>query len=142
MEIGLLQHDSGILSWEQSFALLEAYVTEFGHFPAAREQYHDYNLGNWCDAQKFLARNTEYDAERVQKLTDIGLFSTTQDAKWERQYAMLESFVAEHGRLPKQKELYHGQQLGVWCAMQKQRAKKPQYPAERVQKLKDIGLLQ
>ena len=140
-EIGLLDRDSSVLSWEQSFALLQEYVAEQGRFPVAKERYRGYNLGNWCDAQKFLARNTDYDADRVQKLTEIGLFSTTQDAKWERHFTLLEAFVEEYGRLPKQKEIYHGEQLGVWCAMQKQRAKKPQYPAERISKLRDIGLI-
>ena len=139
--IGLLNQGSNILSWEQSFALLEAFLEEFGRFPAAKEQYQGYNLGNWCDAQKFLARNTEYDKDRMQKLTEIGIFSTTQDAKWEQHFALLEAFVAEYGRLPKQKELYHGEQIGVWCAMQKQRCKKPNYPAERIRKLTEIGLI-
>ena len=140
-EIGLLDFHGNVLGWDQSYALLEEFVAKHHRYPVAKEQYLGYNLGNWCEAQKFLARNTAYPADRLQKLKEIGLFSTTQDAKWERQFAMLEDFVAEFGRLPKQKELYRGQQIGVWCAMQKQRAKKPNYPAERVQKLKEIGLL-
>ena len=139
--IGLLELDDTIFTWDRSYKLLEEYVKENKKFPVGKEKYKNYNLGNWCEAQKFLSKEPAYPADRLQKLQEIGLFSTTVDAKWNRHYELLLEFVAEHGRLPKQKELYRGEQIGVWCAMQKQRGKKTQYPAERVQKLTEIGLL-
>ena len=116
-------------------------VQEYGKFPVSGEKYRGDSLGSWSGMQKFLARNTEYSPERKQMLADLGIFHTTQDARWERQYQLLEAFVAEYGRLPKQKEQYHDEPLGIWCAMQKQRCKKESYPAERKAKLRDIGLI-
>ena len=142
IDLGLMADKPGMRSWDESFALLQAYVQEYGKFPVSGEKYSGYSLGSWSEMQKFLARNTEYPPERKQMLADLGLFHNTQDARWERQYQLLEAFVAEYGRLPKQKELYHGEQLGVWCAMQKQRCKKESYPASRKEKLRDIGLIQ
>lgn len=141
MEIGLLEKTAAASRWEESYALLLEYVQEHHNFPTAGEKYRGYSLGNWSEMQKFLARNTDYDPERKQLLEDAGLFQTTQDARWERQYQLLEAFVAEYGRLPKQKEEYGGQRLGIWCTMQKQRCKKDSYPADRKAKLQEIGLI-
>ena len=139
--IGLLDPTSKQLSWDEMYELLQRYVQEHNKFPVAKEQYLGHNLGNWCEMQKFFARNTNYPPERLQKLEEIGIFSTTREAKWEKHYLLLQQFVAEYGRLPKQKESYQGVNLGLWCTMQKQRYKKDSYPEEHRTKLQDIGLL-
>ena len=140
-EVGLLERTAIARSWEESYALLLQYIAEYHHLPAVGEKYRGYGLGNWCEMQKFLARNTDYSAKRKQLLEDVGIFQATQDARWERQYALLQAFVAEYGRLPKQKEEYHGYRLGIWCTTQKQKCKNDNYPAERRAKLQAIGLI-
>ena len=139
--LGLPEHTAKSAGWDEMYRMLQEYVQEYHKFPIAKEQYHGLNLGNWCEMQKFLARNTEYPAERMQKLEEIGIFSTTQKAKWDRHYQLLQEFVAEYGRLPKQKEAYRDVKLGLWCTMQKQRYKKAGYLAEHRLKLQEIGLI-
>lgn len=61
---------------------------------------------------------------------------------WEEAFPMLESFIAEYGRLPKKSDVYRGFRIGKWCENQKARAKSGNYPQERYEQLMQIGLLQ
>ena len=136
-EIGLLDNIQKPLPWEEIYQLLKEYVAEYHKFPVAKEVYKGYGLGTWCERQKFLSKNPDYPEERLQKLREIGIFSTTQDAKWERNYQLVLEFIEEYGRLPKQKESYRGERIGHWCTMQKMRYNSE----EKMEKLKQIGLL-
>ena len=60
---------------------------------------------------------------------------------WERNYQLLQEFIAEHGRFPKHREAYKGVNLGHWCLSQKQNAQSPSCDPERKEKLEAIGLL-
>ena len=125
--------------WNECFNLLVKFLSEHHRFPQRGEQYEGVKLGTWCDRQKQRAKNPDYPQDRYDKLNELGLFDSTLDGQWHRNYALLERFVSEHHRFPKQKEQYEGVNLGYWCATQKQSAKNPDYPQDRFEKLKQLG---
>ena len=128
-------------NWEQNFALLHEYYIAYHIFPGADVVYQGVRLGKWCANQKLLAKAGKCSVERLEKLQRCGLLDATRDAKWERQYALLQRFLAEYQRFTKRDEVYEGVQLGVWCAEQKRQRNQMRYSEERLQKLMTIGLL-
>lgn len=65
----------------------------------------------------------------------------TNEERWERSFALLERFVAEHQRVPKTKDVYEGVKLGSWWNNQKQGAKTPGFPPDRLEMLRRVGSL-
>ena len=128
--------------WEHNFALLQEYYIVYGYFPIDGVVYQGVRLGKWCANQKLLAKAGKCSVERLEKLQRCGLLDATRDAKWERQYALLQRFLAEYQRFPKRDEVYEGVQLGVWCAEQKRQRNRIRYSEERLQRLKAIGLIE
>ena len=133
-----MKHDE---KWEQTFALLQEYYTEYGTFPIAGEIYHDVNLGKWCANQKLLVKAGKCSEERLTKLQGCGLLETTQDTKREQNYMLMKKFFAEYRCFPKREEVYEGVQLGIWYTEQKRKRNMERYSAERLQKLEDIGIV-
>ena len=129
-------------NWKHNFALLQGYYAAYHTFPSADVVYQGVRLGKWCANQKLLAKAGKCSVERLEKLQRCGLLDATRDAKWERQYALLQRFLAEYQRFPKRDEVYEGVQLGVWCAEQKRQRNRIRYSEERLQRLKAIGLIE
>lgn len=133
-----MKHDE---KWEQTFALLQEYYTEYGAFPNTDKIYQDVKLGKWCANQKLLVKAGKCSEERLTKLQGCGLLETTRDAKWEQNYMLMKKFLAEYRRFPKREEVYEGVQLGIWYTEQKRKRNMERYSAERLQKLEDIGIV-
>ena len=64
---------------------------------------------------------------------------TVHDIQWETSFHLLEEFIAEFGRLPSRSEIYQGFKLGLWCNNLRARAIKPNYPKDRLERLKALG---
>lgn len=126
--------------WEKNFALLEQFVADHDRLPKMREQYHGVNIGKWCDRQKQAMLNHACPEERLQKLQNLDLFNTTLYALWNKNFSLLEEFVAEYHHIPKENDRFRGANIGRWCHTQKHAAKHPDYPADRFRKLQEIGL--
>jgi len=142
-EIGLLDADAGYANWhwEQNYQLLCAFIAEHHRMPQVLEEYRGVNLGSWYAAQKAMLQNEQYAPERRVKIEALGIRKAAGKETWEQHYGELVEFVSIYHRLPKQKEVYRGFRLGLWCARQIQQAKLDRYDAERRQKLIEIGLL-
>ena len=138
----ILDRPSRLVPWDEKFELLKEYLDEKGHFPASRDVYRGFKIGSWCDMQKLKSNNPNFPKDRLQKLMDIGLLFDTQNVRWEKHFEMLKQFIEVHNRFPFHREVYCDFNLGFWCSKQKQLAKESTYPAERYQKLREIGLLE
>ena len=127
--------------WERNFALLQEYSAKYNTFPSADTIYRDVNLGKWCANQKSLAKAGKCPEDRLVKLQQCSLLDTTRDAKWEQNYILMWSFLAEYHCFPKRDEVYEGVQLGVWYAEQRRKRNRARYSTERLQKLRKIGII-
>ena len=60
---------------------------------------------------------------------------------WDNNFQLLQKYYMEYGYFPKQKEIFEGVRLGMWCANQRREINKGRYPANRLEKLQAIGFL-
>ena len=141
--IGLFDADAGYLQyqWEQNYELLQRFLAEQHRVPKVTEVYRGMNLGAWYSAQKGMLQSADYPAERRAKIEALGITPATVQEDWERHYQDLAAFVEEYQRLPKQKEVYRGFNLGLWCTRQVQQAKNDGCSVMRRKKLEAVGLL-
>lgn len=127
--------------WDENYSLLLQFVSEHDRLPKVGEVYMDVNIGLWLANQKANAKSTNYPTERLDKLQKIGVFSATREANWEQKCSLVEQFVAEYHRLPKQKEEYHGVNIGTWLSANIRPEKLETMSEEKRRRLEAIGAL-
>lgn len=124
--------------WEESFRQLVDYRDKHGTaLVPARYQHCGYPLGSWVGKQRDAYRAGTLSAERVRRLAGIPGWSwDPHGEQWERTFALLEKYVAEHGtsRVP-QGYVAEGVQLGAWLGTQRTKYVKGQLDPERQRRL-------
>ena len=109
-------------TWAANLALLKQFVEEMGKLPAKKDVYRGVELGKWCGTQRASYNGTGHaplSAERQAALEEVPGWVWRQPSVWEERLALLQQFVAEHGRQPAKREEYKGVKLGVWCMNQR-----------------------
>jgi ribosomal protein S18 len=116
-------------AWTPRFELLREFVAEHGRLPLQKEAYKNANLGIWCNTQR-SAKNNPNGGKNITK-DQITLMESIPGWLWEAldawtpRFELLREFVAEHGRLPLQKEAYKNANLGSWCNTQRSAKNNP-----------------
>ncbi len=127
--------------WEAGFAALQAYKHEHGDclMPAVFKTADGYGLGKWVSHQR--SGKHPMLAERRQRLNDIGFDWDPLTASWEVAFAALQAYKQEHGDclVPAIFKTADGYNLGSWVTYQ--RRGKDTMPAERHQRLNDVGFV-
>ena len=137
-EIGFVwdPHES---AWEEGFAALVTFKAREGHCRVGHGHIEGtYKLAQWVGVQRGI-RDT-MPVERRQRLDAIGFFWNPREEAWEEGYAALTKFKAREGhcRVP----ALHTEgtfKLGGW--VQVQRMTEETIPAERKQRLDEIGFV-
>jgi superfamily II DNA or RNA helicase len=128
-------------AWEAGFAALQAYKHEHGDclVPQGFTTADGYGLGTWVGGQR--TNKGAMPAERRQRLEDIGFVWDPYTEAWEAGFAALQAYKHEHGDclVPLGFKTADGFKLGTWVGSQ--RGKKGAMPAERRQRLEDIGIV-
>lgn len=139
--------DLGILNnrfhdkWEESFQALAGFVSEFHRLPMTKEVYNGFKIGSWLSKQREALAKSACSDERVARLQSLGVMSNVYEDTWDSKYMLLQEFIQTFNRFPKDPEDFKGVHLGKWTSAQKSNAKSPNYPADRLEKLQAIGLL-
>jgi superfamily II DNA or RNA helicase len=127
--------------WEEGFLALETFVAKEGHarVPQSYQAQNGYKLGTWVGSQR--AVKDKLSADRVRKLDRLGFVWDVLTDKWEEHFASLQAFIAAegHARVPRDFETKDGYKLGTW--VNKQRAKKDNLSADRIQRLDSVGFV-
>ena len=121
-------------TWEERYDELKGYMAEHGHCNVPLLGHGP--LGNWVGTQRAVYKKGNLSSERIQRLDDIGFDWARRPTTWDERYNELKGYLAEHGNC--NVPLGHGP-LGVWVKNQRRVRKKGSLPAERVQRLDDIG---
>lgn len=111
--------------WDDTFALLQEFVAEHGRLPFYNEEYKGVQIDRW------LKRHLEKDKDRPARMEKLK--SLNGLSKWEQHYQQLQTFMAEHGRLPKLGEKQDGFGLGRWVHKQRQYLNSTESPLTPVQ---------
>jgi superfamily II DNA or RNA helicase len=104
--------------WEDRFDLLKAFVAREGHaqVPDGYIDEGDVELGSWVVTQRGFYRRGRLSARRVARLEAVAGWSWDPfPDRWERNFALLERFVARegHARVPPD-HVEDDVQLGTW----------------------------
>jgi superfamily II DNA or RNA helicase len=131
--------DSFTEAWEEGFRKLQQFKDREGHCKAPNSHKEDsFKLGTWVQNQ----RNTKeaLSAERSQRLDDIGFVWDPLSEFWDEGFSKLQQFKEREGhcRVP-QGYKEEGYVLGSWVGTQ--RRVKEALPAERRQRLDDLGFI-
>jgi hypothetical protein len=85
--------------WWNHYKKLCDYKERFAHaapIPAAGSQ-EDRELREWVNRQRLAYKNDKLPKERIRALEDIGIAWTSRRGRWDRSFAGLREFHAEHG---------------------------------------------
>lgn len=109
--------------WERSFRLLSEYAEQHGSCRLP-EGYtvSGVSLHTWAGTQRVVYAKGNLTEDRQQRLESLPGWSwNLMDEAWERSYAELEAYVAEHGSAlaPPRSPSASGINLGVWVTIQR-----------------------
>jgi hypothetical protein len=127
--------------WEHGFTALTQYVAEHGHANVARLHIttDNFRLGDWVDNQRASHQDNRLNPARAARLAALPgwVWRESREDLWERLYATLGAYVAEHGhaRFPNDYITSDGIKLGQWARDQRRKYRQGRVNAERVARL-------
>jgi hypothetical protein len=140
-------------AWEAAFALLQAYVAEFGSADVISREYKEFPLAEWAISQRkaFSARRLNRETiERLeaisgwwwrrQPLSSEGIESQPITPAWYSKFAVLEQYVDEYG-LARVQQAYvtsEGVKLGYWVTQQRAKRKRNRLSNEQCRLLESL----
>lgn len=125
--------------WMANYNALKKFCAENGGISSVRRD--DILYGNWLTRQRTARRNGKLSPEHERLLDELGIDWEPNNAverAWNEKFNMLLEYEKEHGTLdvPQSEGA-----LGTWVAKQRQLKKKGKLPAEREQRLNEIGFI-
>ena len=131
--------DTKTEAWEEGFSKLQAFKDREGHCKVTQKHKEDgFSLGGWVNSQR--QSQDSLSPERKLRLDELGFVWNVLAEAWEEGFSKLQQFKDREGYCNvsrNQKE--DGFSLGQWIA--RQRTAKESMPAERRQRLDDIGFI-
>lgn len=133
--------------------LSESWVTQYKHliqfrkqnpdrWPTATEQFpNGNNLGQWCNNLRSMYKIGKLSQDRINLLNNIDFLWDKFGLAWKKQYEFLTIFRKQNpDRWPTAtKQFPEGNNLGQWCANQRQDFKRGELPQDRKDLLNKIG---
>jgi len=126
--------------WEESFALLEAYVAREGHARVDSGHTRDgVRLGQWVELQRYAHTSGNLSSNRASRLESLpGWVWVLNDARWDEAFSILEEYVRREGNaLVPSKHEQRGFSLGTWVGQQRQAFAKGRISEAKASKLGD-----
>ena len=126
--------------WNDLYDLLTQYVNKNKKLPLQTTIYKTYKIGNWINKQRYNYLKNKLSNERINKLEQIDgwYWKFDLEDKWNNYYDLLTQYVNENKKLPLQKMIYSGNNIGYWCSNQRQFYKNKKLSGERIEKLEQI----
>lgn len=110
-------------TFEERLQLLDEYVEKYHEYPAFKEEYKGFNLGNWIMTLRMTYNHGElqengdilYETKRLKK-EEITILKKHNFyfSDFDMYVSLLKEFINEYGRYPKLKEIYKGKDIGTW----------------------------
>jgi hypothetical protein len=129
--------------WETMFTLLLQYKERKGDCNASQNHKEDgENLGQWLNTQRANKKSGIIDAEKQQRLEEVGVTWGVLSQKWEFMYTLLFQYKEREGdcNVPaKHKE--DGENLGPWLNQQRVEKKRRKMDGGRGRRLEEMGVL-
>ena len=129
--------------WEQGFSAAHTYAAEHGNtcVPAAHVTDGGFNVGSWVHSQRQIYREGKLPAVRIVRLEALpGWTWDPVDDQWERGFAAVGAYSAEHGnaRVPWDRVADDGLRIGQWVASQRNAYRFGRLTANRIERLEAL----
>ena len=133
--------DTKSTKWEQMFSELAQFKSAHGHCDVPQRWVKNRALAGWCDRQRTTYAKKELSPERLQRLNQLGFNWRPHDDAWEEMVSALLEFRRLHGHCNVPSNWPNNPQLATWCSRQRSEYLRNELPAERVQRLADVGFV-
>ena len=126
---------------EGHLKLLTSFIKQHGRLPKRDEEFGGRRIGEWCVERRSDYRHGRLSDGRLTELIEqqvpewewdlvASSFSTSLD--------LLVGFVAEHGRMPTQRETFNGKNIGAWVNKKRLAYRSGKISAEQVEALEAV----
>jgi hypothetical protein len=131
-------------AWERGLAAAQEFHAEHGHLQVPKGYVnHDLRLEVWICTQRRARKKGTLPGDKVRRLEAIGIVWAPVNEAWEQGLAAAHHFRAEHGHLRVPAEhVSHGVKLRQWLITQRYWHKRGKVPADRIERLEAIGVIQ
>lgn len=130
-------------AWELQFANAKAYFEEHGNLNVSKDYVaaDGRRLGVWIIAQKNFYRQGKLSAERISRLSSVGLKFTA--SPWEVGISHAKEYVRRYGVLNAKNDYVceDGYRLGSWLRNQRSAYKSGKLAKSKVQQLEALGMV-
>lgn len=111
-------------AWDFKYELLVEFVEKNGRLPKYDEDYTGVHLGRWCQTQRQAYTghgHNKITATQIERLEQVQgwWWATNQKDKWMEKYELLRKYVLQYNRLPIQKDIYEGINIGSFINRQR-----------------------
>ncbi len=145
--LGMRWETASDASWNKHFAAAQRYYSEHGDLlvPSDYIDSEGVKLGQWIlslrSYRKSGIKNSFMLPERIKLLEAMGMVWDTLDYIWEENYAEAVKYYCQHGDLnvPQKYVTDSGIKLGIWIGNLKNNARKGTIPADKLERLQEIG---
>jgi len=127
--------------WEEMFVQLVAYKERFGDIGVPKEWSEDPKLGRWISTQRRVFKNGKLSPDRIAQLEKIGIVWDMAETIWEKRFKELVDYIERFGNCNVPNRWHENAKLGVWCSSQREAFKNGKLPAERIERLDELGFV-
>jgi superfamily II DNA or RNA helicase len=129
-------------SWEEGFAHLKKYVELNGHADVPQDfKSGIFSLGQWLAEQRKTYKKGNYPADRLERMSALGVKWDVLDAAWEVGFAHLKTYFEQYGHAYVPQDFKSGMfSLGQWLSGQGKTHKKGNYPTDRLERMNALGV--
>ena len=128
-------------SWEQMFALLARYKSQFGSCRVPDSRRQKSNLGRWVRSQRQARRKGRLREDRIKRLSQIGFAWQPYDSNWETMLVALKAYHQKHRNCNVPKDWPENPGLSKWVRRQRALKNKQKLRDDRVQTLSALGFV-
>lgn len=122
--------------WQQRVAELKAFLKEHGHCNVPVNYASNRQLGLWVFHQRQFFKKGDISQERVAELDEMGFVWSVRAAAWDRNYAEMARYAAEHGKCSVSSD---NRRLAAWAYDQRVARRNGRLSLDRIAKLDAIG---
>ena len=127
--------------WFRKFEIYHDYIETTGKLPTQKTVHQEVNIGAWTNNQRQAYKKGELDADKVDKLNEVGFIWDPHDDAWNKNFEVYCDYVETTGKLPTKKTVYQEINIGAWTNNQRQAYKKNLLEDWKIQKLNEAGFI-
>lgn len=127
------------VQWERKFHDLEQFKNKYGHCNVPGEWKANPELSNWVSVQRSFKRKQKLDAEKIQKLTQIGFDWDPIATVWEQRYSELAQYKETYGHCNVPPKWPDNRPLGAWVSAQRLLKTRNKIETTKLHRLTQLG---